>query len=193
MYDLTFKKCALKEFDFLVSKYGFKCVQSDYYYLRFESDIVFATVQYDPHKSFEMDFSIGRLDDLYDGIERPFYLGEIIRFSDSKKKEDYPILFQASTPERVVRLVPKMAGLTEKYTKYFFGGDKVCFKALSDFREKECDEYALKENLVRIRSAAKEAWNRKDYASVVALYEQVIDYITQLECKQLEYSRKHLV
>ena len=191
MDDLVFKKCVLEKFDFLVSQYGFKCKQADLYYLRFESDTVFAEFHYDGQRSFEMDFSIGLLGDLYDGKERPFYLAELVRFSDKEKKEDYKLM-QASTPEKVIKLVLKMASLVEVYAKDFLSGNKFCFKALSDFREKECDKYVLEIELKDIREAVQKAWKQKDYVCVVKLYEPVKDHITESEYKKLEYSRKHL-
>ena len=191
MDNLIFRKCALEKFDFLISQYGFKCKQVDLYYLRFESNTVFAEVHYDSQRSFEIDFSIGLLGDLYDGKERPFYLNELVKFADPKNKEDYKLI-QANTPEEIIRLVPKIANLVEKYAKDFLSGNKSRFKTLSDFRENECNKYALEIELKGIREAAQRAWEQKDYACIVKLYEPVKDRITQSEYKKLEYSRKHL-
>ena len=190
MDDSVFNKCVLEKFDFLVSQYGFKCKQEDLYYLRFESDTVFAEFHYDGQRSFEMDFSIGLLGDLYDGKERPFYLGELVRFFDKEKKEDYKLM-QASTPEKIIGLVPKMASLVEVHAKDFLSGNKFSFKALSDFREKEFNKHALEIELKNIREAVHKAWKQKDYVCVVKLYEPVKDHITESEYKKLEYSRKH--
>lgn len=191
MDNSVFEKCVLEKFDFLISQYGFKCKQADLCYLRFESDTVFAEVHYDCHRSYEIDFSIGLLDDLYDGKERSFYLGELIRLADPGNKEGYKSM-QAGTSEKVIRLVSEIAGLTEKYAKDFLSGNKFCFKKLSDFREKECNQYALEIELKNIRKAVQEAWERKDYARIVRLYEPVKDHISRSEYKKLEYSRKHL-
>lgn len=130
MDELVFKYCVIKEFDFLVLRYGFICVCAENYYLRFVSDVVFIEICYDRQRSFEIDFSIGLIDDLYEDKERPFYLGEIIKFSEAESKESYKLL-QAGTPDILPRLVFKLAELVKKYAKDYFSGDKFRFKALS--------------------------------------------------------------
>lgn len=189
MDDLTFKECVLKEFNFLISNYKFKCKKADTYYLRFESTTVFIELHYDGQRSFEIDLSLGLIADLYDGKERPFYLDELIGFSIPDGNEDYRLM-QASTSEQVARFVTKLAVLTEKYATDFLLGNRFSFKALSDFREKESNQYSLETNLKDIRTAAKEAWHNKNYADVIRLYEPVKKHITQSEIKKLEYCYK---
>jgi hypothetical protein len=46
--------------------------------------------------------------------------------------------------------------------------------------------------LRRIREQVNKAWQAKDYAKVVELYEQVRDDLSPAEQKKLEYARKHL-
>lgn len=189
MDELVFKNCVIIEFDFLVSKYGFRCICADNYYLRFVSDVVFIEICYDRQRSFEIDFSIGLIDDIYEDKERPFYLGEIVKFSEAGSKESYKLL-QASTPDKLPQLVFQLAELVRKYANNYFSGDKFRFKALSDFRERECDRYAWEIKLQHIRDAVGIAWKKKDYACIVKLYEPVKDRITQAEFKKLEYSKK---
>ena len=186
MDDFTFKNCVLEEFDFLVNEYGFRCTQSRTYYLRFESNSVFLELHYDGQRSFEMDFSLGLLDDLYEGRERPFFLGELIKFSGTDENENYHLM-QASSPEKVAILVPKLASLVKIYAEGFFSGDKVRFKALSDFREKECNQHDLEKTLKNVRAAVQLAWRNKDYARVIKLYEPFRKHINPSELKKLEY------
>ena len=186
MDDLTFKNCALKEFNFLVNEYGFRCTKSDTYYLRFESKIVFVELYYDDQRSFEMDFSIGLLDDLYEGKERPFYLVELVKYSAPNDDEDYRLI-QASTPEKIAQLLPKLANLVKTYAKEFLSGNKTRFKDLSYFRENRSNQYAMGKTLKDVRAAARKAWENEDYARVIELYEPVKKYITPSERKKLEY------
>lgn len=189
MADSIFKKCVLEEFGFLISQYGFKCQQADLNYLRFESDTVFVEFYYDGQRSYEMDFAIGLLGDIYNGKERSFYLGELVRFSDKVKKEDYKLI-QASTPQKVTRLISKMSTLVDTYAKDFLLGNKSSFNELSCFRQRECNELALDITLNDIREAVQKAWKQKDYECIVKLYEPVKDHISQSEYKKLKYSRK---
>lgn len=186
MDDLTFKKCVLREFNFLINEYGFRCTLADTYYLRFESQVVFAEIHYDGQRSFEMDFSLGLLGDLYEGKERPFYLAELIEFSAPDDDQVFPIM-QASTPERIVQLVPKLADLAKTYAKELLSGSRTHFENLSDFREKKCNQYFLEKKLIDVRAAAKKAWEDEDYARVIKLYEPVRKHITPSELKRLEY------
>lgn len=186
MDDLTFKNCALKEFNFLVNEYGFRCIKSDTYYLRYESNIVFVELHYDGQRSFEMDFSIGLLDDLYEGRERPFYLVELIKLLAPNDDDDYRLM-QASTPEKISHLLPKLANLVKIYAKEFLSGNKTRFKDLSDFRENRCNQYAMEKTLKDLRVAVQKAWEDEDYARVIELYEPVKKHITQSERKKLKY------
>lgn len=186
MDDLTFKKCALREFNFLINDYGFRCTHSDTYHVRFESKVVFVEIHYDGQRSFEMDFSLGLLGDLYEGKERPFYLAELIEFSTPDDDQKFPIM-QASKPEKIVRLMPKLADLAKAYAKEFLFGDEIRFKNLSDLREKKCNQYVLEKKLKDVRAAVQKAWDDRDYARVIELYEPVRKHITPSELKRLEY------
>lgn len=190
MDNFVFRDCVLSKFKFLTSLYGFRCMRAESTYLRFESETVFVELQYDGQGSFEIDLSIGLLDELYDGKERPFYFKELIRFAAPDSKKNYQLI-QASSSENVIHSVSEMAELIQKYAKELLSGNKSSFKALSDYREKECNKYALEIELRNIRSAVKKAWEQKDYASVVKLFDPIKNQITPSEFKKLEYSRKH--
>ncbi len=92
MGNLAFRDCVLIEFSHLLRTHNFECVRANECYLRFESKNVFAEVLFDCHRTLELDFTVGLLDDLYDGEERPFHLGEMIRYSDPIAGKDYRLL-----------------------------------------------------------------------------------------------------
>ena len=189
---LDFKDHVLKSFDFLQSGYSFRCVDANDYSVRYESDAVFVVVRFDNGRSFELDVEIGQRGVLYDGQERPFNMGEVLRLKGVEKKEGYSF-FQASDQSRLGNAINRLSELLKKYGDDLLRGGRFAFKSLINFRTRECEEYAVTRDLKFIRSEAEKAWKKKDYSKVVSLYGPVKSHISGSEKKKLEYAERHLI
>jgi len=186
-----FPNLVQKEFSFLVTDYRFRCINATNYAVRFESDEVFVVVHYDADRSYELDVEIGELNILYNGQERPFNLGEVLRLEGVAEKEKYT-LFQASTLPALSNCVAKLSSLLSAYAVELLQHNKFTFKRLSDLRKKECDQYELEVNLAHIRREVQIAWKNKDYAKVVKLYKPVESAISDAEKKKLAFAEKQV-
>lgn len=191
MITSDFPNLVQKDFSFLVADYRFRCVKATNYAVRFESDEVFVVVHYDAGRSYELDVEIGELNILYNGQERPFNLGEVLRLEGVAEKERYT-LFQASTLPALSNCVAKLSSLLSVYAVELLQHDKFAFKRLSDLREKECDQYELEAKLAHIRREVQIAWRNKDYAKVAKLYKPVESAISDAEKKKLAFAEKQL-
>lgn len=59
-------------------------------------------------------------------------------------------------------------------------------------RKKDYNQWIKNQELMQARQAAADAWEKRDYAKMVKLFEPIANELTPSECKKLEYSRKHL-
>lgn len=180
-----------EQFSFLVSEYGFQCVSLDNDYVRFESDKVCVSVCYDSRRSYEIDVEIGQLDVLFDGKERLFNLGEILRLEGVTDKENYSF-FQANESEALSNCVSRLAHLLSLYSIDLLKNNKFSFKRLSDFREKECSRYELDTKLTHVKAEVRMAWKNDDYLRVVELYQPVKEIISTAEKKKLAFAQKQI-
>ncbi|WP_353666536.1 hypothetical protein [Marinomonas sp. THO17] len=179
-----------KSFNFLISEYGFSVVKEDGFQVRFENDDVFLTVHYDANRSYELDVEIGQLKVLFNGEERPFNLGEVLRTERAAEGRGYRAL-QASDSDALESCITKLAALVSLNAKDYLLDNKFSFKRLSNLREEECNQYELKMKLEGVRREAQMAWQDKDYAKVVSLYKPVESIITEAEKKKLSFAEKH--
>lgn len=188
---LVFANHVHESFEFLILKYGFQCASSSEHCVRYENDRVFVNVRYDKERSYELDVEVGQKNVLFNGQERPFNLGEVLRLKEVEAKEQYTFL-QASNQQDLVGAIRRLASLLDIYASELLQGDQFAFKALANLREREGRQYALEKELQFIRSDADKAWEAKDYAKMVRLYSPVEQLLTPAEKKKLEYAKKHL-
>jgi hypothetical protein len=189
--DNNFTKLAQDKFSFLVDKYGFRCVTATPFYVRFESNKIFVTINYDKNRSYEVDVEIGQKDALFNEMERPFSLSEILREKGVAEKETYKT-YQAADPICLANCVSRLSRWLEIYAAEFLQNDRFSFKRLSDFRKKECDQYELETKLFHIRSEVHIAWNKKDYPRVSELYQSVENYLSEAEKKKLTFAKHQI-
>lgn len=191
MVTIDFPSLVQKEFSFLVSDYLFRCVKGSDREVRFESNEIFVVVHYDIGRSYELGVEIGELNVLYNEQERPFNLGEVLRLEGVEKKENYDT-FQANTLPAISNCIAKLALLLSTYAIGLLQYNKFAFRRLSDFREKESDQYELKTKLAHIRREVQIAWKSKDYAKVARLYKPVESTISNAERKKLHFAEKQI-
>lgn len=189
---LNFKDHVLKSFHFLESGYSFHCVDANELCVRYESDKVFVVVRFDNGRSFELDVEIGQRDILYNGKERLFNMGEVLRLKGVEKKEGYSFL-QASGQSSLENAIDTLSGYLEKYGNDLLKGNRLTFKSLIDLRLREGEEYAIARDLRFIRHEAEKAWKKRDYRKFVSLYDPIKPYMTGSEKKKLEYAERKLI
>ena len=166
--DLGFEKIATKEFQFLNSKYGFKCVKSGPWIVKYQSDLVFINIRFDGERSYELGCEIGRNDDLRGTLKVPFNIGEVIR-SKGHSEKNVRAFFQITNSDSLKKFVKELAGLLKAYAQDLLTGSSERFNHVADVRDKECKEYALKTELRLMRNQLDTAWQIKDYKKVIDL------------------------
>lgn len=139
----------------------------------------------------ELGLEIGQLITAPNQVERPFYLNEVLELAGVLEKTGYTFL-QASSAERVKRLVPQLAEYVEKYAASALEGNPHIFEKLAEIRHNNSERYMKEMRLNRVRPAANKAWRDKDYVELIRLYESIHEDLTAAESKKLEYSRKHV-
>ena len=188
---LIFAKHVHEYFDYLISAYQYQCIISSEECVRYENDDVFVSVRFDNGWSNELDVEIGQKGVLFNGIERPFNLGEILRLKGAEKKEKYTSV-QTSNQEYLIIAIKRIAEVLKRYAQDLLQGDQAAFLSLVSLRERECEDYEIERELTFVRNEAAKAWNKKDYKKIVQLYSSVEHYISQSEIKKLEYAKKHI-
>ncbi|HFD11997.1 MAG TPA: hypothetical protein ENJ32_05980 [Crenotrichaceae bacterium] len=191
MIDKNFPELIQDEFSYLVENYGFHCVSATVFDVRFESDTVFVDVRYDANRSYEIGIEVGQKNVLFDGKERPFNLGEILRLRGVAEKEGYKA-FQAADSVSLINCISRLSSWLEIYAVDFLQNDRFSFKRLSDFREKECDQYELETKLSHIRREVQIAWSNKDYLKVLELYQPVESFLSEVEKKKLAFAQRQI-
>jgi len=187
---IGFTSEVLAKFKFLSTEYGFVCIKVEPSFVRYESSSIFVNI-YHGRTSSELGVEIGKLENMPGLRENWYTIGEVMDLMGVREKLRYTF-FQASTQERIKKLVPKLAEYVRKYAKSIFEGDTEIFEKLAELRSKKSNEYIKEMRLSGIREEAERVWHKKDYAKLVELYDSMKDDLTLVEIKKLEYAQKHL-
>lgn len=196
---LRFEESVLSAFAFLTAPaYGFKCAASDVTLVRYESANTFVNI-YHGRSSYELGCEIGMLagrdtaalghESEEDHPEEGFSIWEIARLEGASGIDDRTFL-QASTAERVEQLVPQLAQVVRTYASRALRGDTAYYASLRQARTTWFENYIADSRLERARADVAHAWQGKNYAEVVRLFEPLSDELTPAEYKKLEYARK---
>lgn len=191
MNSINFENAVNTEFKFLEYSYGLRCVSTSPVMVRYQNNNVFVVIRYDVNRSYELMVEIGQMQALFNGLERPFSLSEILSFNRVNEANIHSA-FQASTPESVANCLTMMANQLSKYGSDFINNDVTAFKRLSEQRDKECNDYELQTKLRYIRNDAQTAWKNNDYKQIIALFEPIKDVLRDSEIKKLNYAYKHI-
>lgn len=186
---LGFAEQVLRSFSFLTKEYDFRVVKTEPTFIRFESSSVFVNI-YHGRASFELGFEIGRLNDGSGKEESPHSLRTILELMGAQEGTGYTFL-QASTQDRVKEFVPKLASLVKRYAAPALGGDPSTFEQLMDTDSHISHRLHQEMRLKDVRKRAAEAWQSRDYALLVDLYESIFEQLTPAEMKKLEYVKKN--
>ena len=184
---LNFAEAVEENFGFL-SAHGFKRVQSEPTFVRFESKRVYVNV-YHGRKSPELGLEIGPLAARPE--ETPYSMSEIIRLVEADKADEYRD-YATHDADGVQEGVRRLATLFRRYVDAGVLDGAGLFDRLEKQRETWKRDFALEVNLGQARRKLESAWHAKDYAKVVELLEPFRADLASTELKKLEYAKKEL-
>lgn len=166
----------------MVRQFEFSLLEQDPYVIAFGSKNAKLTICHD-RLSYEIEVFLRR-----DG--QTISLHDLLAVRVPKGKEER-LFFQASTKPAVQACVQQIARLLEKYGAALLTGSPSEWRYVLERKRKE-DARQTKELIQNsIRSAAEDAWQRRDFSKVRELYEKMSDSLTQTEQKRLDYARRH--
>lgn len=181
---LGFRREALDAFGFLTTSYGLRCAKALGTYVRYESDHVFVNV-FHGRSSYEVNVEVGRRTGA--GVERPFYLAEIVELCDGPAGYRPP---QATSIETVRRFVGEVAAVVQRCAGPLLAGDHAAFEEIARVRSERSGRYIIDAALRSARAAVADAWRDRLYDRVVEALEPVAAHLTPSEARMLAYSRR---
>lgn len=185
---LNFFEEVKKNFAFLESKYDFMIAESLPTYVRYESPKMFINI-YHGRISYEIGLEFGRLDS--EKNQKDCYsLWALINLFNENTAKKYR-LFAARTSELVKKGVAELSQLFKQYENFIFIDGETVFDKLLLQREQLGKEYEKEVYTYQVRSKVEVAFKAKNFSEVVRLYESILDRLTPLEIKKLEYAKKH--
>ena len=186
---LGFRHKAKKHFNFLLIEYGYRCVDEDVTYIRFESEDVFVNL-FHGRSSYEVGIEIGLLGDVNQS-ERKVTINELQEFFGRREDNLFPC--QATTPETIDKCLSNLATFLRREGEPVLQGDCSTFRALFRIQKELSSKFLDDIKLRRTRARATDAWQARDYLEVVRLFEPVRDRLTPAELGKLEYAKKRSI
>jgi hypothetical protein len=180
-----FQKEVRKAFNFLDSKHGFAVRSSQPVatssVISYESDKVYVNVYFGPPE-YQVDFAFGRrgIEDGKDG--HSFHVGDLLQLDACKSWA-----WKSNSGDSLVVTVHEYARLLEFCGSAVLLGDPAVFGEMKSRRDAAVAAWRENEETTRLKSAADDAWARKDYESVAKFYRRIVSNLTQSELKKLEY------
>lgn len=186
---LGFKDAVLSSFKFL-GEFGFRPVEEKTTFVRYESSQVFVNI-YHGRTSFEMGVELGRLKE----PEKKLHIFSIVYWAGAEKAEGLGkhVMFQVGTYEGVQEFVPKLAALVQKYGVPLLRHDEDAYRSALEFQGRRFAEEIKQGNLRVVRGKAEAAWQAKDYAQVVELYNPIRDDLTEVEARKLAHAEQQVL
>lgn len=179
---------ARHQFDALAQQFGLSCVLSNEWVVRFESDSVFLSVNFDNGRSYELGVEFGKKKP--QKPERPFSLAEVLRLMGSAEAQAVDGIM-ISDSSRLSHALGRLSSLTAQYASDFLLGNDFSFAQVAKLRERESDAYALEGSLRTARARSETAWAKRDYQSIIDALEPLEPHLSPAEKKRLEYARQH--
>lgn len=181
---LGFRETVLSSFNFL-GDFGLHPVEEEVTLVRYESSEAFVNV-YHGRASFELGVEIGRLKEPTEKLT----LYDIVAWAGAEKAEGFGqhVAFQVSSRKGVQEFVPKLAALIKKHAAPLLRGDRAAYDSALAIQSERAQQYAKEVNLKSVRSKVEAAWQAKDYAQVVELYDSMRNDLTDVEAKKLDYA-----
>jgi len=185
----TFIEQASNAFSFLNTK-GFSIASLRHGELVYRKGRIFVTIDWSP-KSGEIEVFIGPQKDIDDQNES-YSLTDILRM-EGVFDERINLPFQVPHENKLTPFLRQLAEYVESYAEPALAGDRMFFRRLASYRNREARAFMTEMQIRQLRDKAETAWSNKDYAKVVELYSSVDKkHLTKIEVERLEYSRKKL-
>lgn len=177
-------------FMYLEANYGFKVSKiehaNDSGIVRYESEAVYVNVYYGS-PDFEVNMNFGRkvLDEPPQGYS--FYQGDLILLESCSSWQ-----WKTNYADKQTRFIAEYARLLQECGRSCLLGDSVIYSKMKLKRDTAVSEWVENEKVTQIRGEAQKAWNEKQYGLVVILYRKMIDKLTEVEQKRLDYAEKKM-
>ena len=180
----TFESLVQEGFSFLVSEHEFHLNSSSDTSVQWNREVYNVEMMYDRYRSFELGLQL-YFNDGKDSFSYSF--DEVLQLANMR---DVSYVCQASTQERLSHGVLQISSIFRKICEKIELFNRKTFEMLAIMRNKNCDEYAKKFLLERIRIDAEKAWKEKNYIVIKALYEPFLVDLLESEIKKYEYACK---
>lgn len=182
---LHFAEMVERNFAFLAA-HGFKRVQSEPTFVRFESGCLYLNV-YHGRQSYEIELEIGPC-----GTSNASYsMSDLIRLLEPKKADEYR-RYAAHIAKDVAKGVERLASLFRRYVDAGVFDDGKIFERLQKNRNAAVHDYWKETALTHARQQLDVAWHAKNYAKIIELLEPLRSDLTSTELKKLKYAKKHI-
>ncbi|KJS66081.1 MAG: hypothetical protein JL50_13065 [Peptococcaceae bacterium BICA1-7] len=182
---LGFQEEVKRHFEYLISDYGYRCVFSDPYCVKFQTDKVYLNI-YHEKISYEVYVEIGLIPEDYQNKLR-IGIKDIIENSASSEKV-LPF-YQASNPRSISKAVGELAKLLRIHGKEALAGQYQYYKKISEMKLQRQQTAYTEEMLKITENRANDAWKRKDFSKVIELYEPIKQHLNTTQIKKLEYAK----
>ncbi len=187
-WQLGFPQAVEATFGFLVSKLGFRLVEAQTTLVRYESDHTFVNV-FHGRSSYELGVEIGRWIEV-DGelVEEKFALGDVIALDHDLSEVGYRP-YATTDKEPLGRFVAQLADWTQRFGSRVLNGDPAAFDSLRVQNARRSQQMLEGWRAERLRSAADDAWRRKDWGRVIDAYSEINAELGSVELKRSERAR----
>lgn len=190
---LGFLAAAGARFGFLLDL-GFEEVASERSFLRFDRNDMFVEV-FHGRASYELGVEFGRwvrVDD--DVVEQKFHLVDVLPLLAPNVSF---VARTATSREQVARFVEELAAAARLAAEDLAYRGADAFDRISEAVASRSEEHLDGLRAARLRARAEDAWRRKDFASVVAAYEEIdseLDTVTmrESETRRLSYAHRQI-
>jgi len=185
---LRFPEAVKSHFHFL-KQFGFRIEHEEATLVRFCSDAVVVAV-YHGRASYEIGIEFARIN--VPGERYGLYEVLLLAQRAGRIKEIPKSDFQTSTQEGVETAVEKIASLVEAHAVPLLEGDPSTYSRLGVQRTREAAAYTKEVLDQAVRRRVDDAWEDKDYETVVRLYEQIQGRLSPSEFMKFEFAKKQL-
>lgn len=185
---LGFEDAVREHFTFLEELYGYQCICSDLYCVKYSSDKAYMNI-YHERISYELYFEIGMIPENYNSPLK-INLNDIVTMCSTLREKG---TLQASNKNGVYTLVKDLASITLTYAQDAINGSVDYFKSVLVCRQQMQENALLLQEMKLAEEKAKEAWNMKDYKTVVEIYSLLEIQLDSIQLKRLDYAKKMLL
>lgn len=183
---LVYRDLVIKNFNFLVSDYGYALLPSSAtsYVVSYASGSVTVEAMYDASHSFELDIRLSNTE--AGSTIESFSLHEIVHAGGSSRFRTP----QVADERPVANALENCAMVLKEYGDNFLRGDFFSFRRLSKYREQRSTEHEISTTVKMVKAKADLAWQKKNYMDVFSLLDSIRKHLSDADLKKLEYCEK---